>query len=234
MKLLNFVVPEPETRIEEGYEQQGLILFGTFKMVKYRREVLVDPRVRAKPITVEFEARDHAFLSQVSAIYYSLCTEIHTRNIKFDLPLDGKMFKGCFPLAIVGNKTFEINYDWCEEIMSHRQVYRYKNFPPNVQRFDFTTTAEFLHKLAEPQVQHVIVDEQTMYCLNDDFETFQKHAILASASAKVRGILMDIQGKTLFTDAFLEGNKRWVNENPQSDSARPQFIVVSPDQLQAI
>jgi hypothetical protein len=116
--------------------------------------------------------------------------------------------------------------------MGQRQHYRSKHFPADVKRLEFTTTGDFIARILMPDVQHVVVDSNTAQLLSDDFETFQKDAIVLPAQFKKVGLILEVRGRLIFTDMALDRNMQWVNENPGSDSSRAQFIVVQPDLLQ--
>jgi hypothetical protein len=156
-----------------------------------------------------------------------------TYQAKLDFLVDGFAFRGVFPIRRLEKEgDWLLSVDHYEEIMSHRQHYRYKHFPANVKRLDFTTTDEFLKRISMPEVQHIVVDASTAQLLSDDFETFQKDAIVPPAQFKKVGLILEVHGRLIFTDMALDRNMQWVNENPGSDSSRAQFIVVQPDLLQ--
>jgi len=57
-------------------------------------------------------------------------------------------------------------------------------------------------------------------------------AVVPPVQYRQVGLILEIMGRLIFSDMALDRNMQWVNENPGSDSARPQFIVVQSDQLQ--
>jgi hypothetical protein len=111
--------------------------------------------------------------------------------------------------------------------MSHRQHYRYKDFPASVRRQQFTTVADFKAAISERQVQHVIVDSLTHQLLADSFEELQEHAKIAGPAANELGLILTVGDRLVFADTYLPADRQWVNENPGS-SNRPQFIIVEP------
>ena len=231
----------PEPIVEEGYRQvRGSLLFGNAEFVKFRRESPYSSlQVGPRTIIVNFEAKDRKIIERMEALQhkYDSFDYVGVYLPKMDLFVDGYIFFGSFPIQRLDTDgNWLLSIDYFEEIMSHRQHYRYKHFPASVRRFDFTTTSDFLRQIADPQIAHVVVDPQTAQLLSDDFELYQKKSIVQPAQAKQVGLILEMlmgtHGVLIFTDMALPRNMQWVNENPGSDSARPQFIVVQPDQLQ--
>lgn len=116
--------------------------------------------------------------------------------------------------------------------MSLRQHYKHKHFTAGVKRIEFTTTEDFISRILMPDVQHVVVDPSTALLLSDDFESFQTNAIALPYRHREIGLILQVHGRLIFSDMGLDRNLQWVNENPGSTSARPQFIIVQPDQVQ--
>jgi hypothetical protein len=148
---------------------------------------------------------------------------------KRDLFFPGTLFIGVFPVAYERDNVWKCSFDQDKEIMSHRQHYRYRDFSMFVRRCEYTTYESFKLILSDPNVKHVIVDKLTHECLSNDFETFQDEAKIANTAEKELGLILKIGDRMVFADTFLPTERHWVNENPGSTSARPQFIVVQPE-----
>jgi hypothetical protein len=247
MRLLK--LPEaPEPVVEEGYKMCGGLfglLTGTAEFVKFRRETSFPPmQRRPKTIIVNFDRKDRKLVERLESDLEVICGEMYAGDRfvpKMDLVLDGFIFFGVFPLermAIEGDWLLSV--DHYEEVMSHKQHYRYKHFPTGVKRQEFTTTQDFIDAIMWPGIEHVVVDSQTAQLLSDDFESYQRKAIVPPAQYRQVGLLLELHVGSksgdrpvlIFSDMGLARNTQWVNENPGSFSARPQFIVVEPDQLQ--
>lgn len=196
------------------------------RLVEVRRpEYNFAGRTIIEPILVEMTDEEHerAVSDQTRVLEFGVF-----QSIKRDVFIDGFVFKGMFPLQNIGTHQWKCSIDYFEEVMSHKQHYRYKNFPANVVRQQYTTVEEFLSVIAAPQVEHVVVDQLTYNCLTQDFEAFQDRAYIATTDEQSVGLILVIDGtKMIFTDAMLPENRRWVNEG-RGDSARPQFIAVDP------
>jgi len=239
MRLLRLPL-KPEPVVEEGYEMRGGlfgVLTGTAEFVKFRRELPYPPIQRDRTIIVHFEKLDRKLVGWVESTLEIDREEMymygHRLYRKMDILLDGFLFHGVFPIQKLETEgDWLLSIDHYEEVMSHRQHYRYKHFPAGLQRFEFTTTSDFLRRIQYPEVQHVIVDSHTAQCLSYEFETYQKEAVVPPVQYRQVGLILEIMGRLIFSDMALDRNMQWVNENPGSDSARPQFIVVQSDQLQ--
>jgi hypothetical protein len=225
MRLLK--LPEaPEPVVEEGYKMCGGLfglLTGTAEFVKFRRETPFPPMQRGpKTIIVNFDRKDRKLVERLESDLEVICGEMYAGDRfvpKMDLVLDGFIFFGVFPLermAIEGDWLLSV--DHYEEVMSHKQHYRYKHFPTGVKRQEFTTTQDFIDAIMWPGIEHVVVDSQTAQLLSDDFESYQRKAIVPPAQYRQVGLLLELH----------VGSK---------SGDRPVLIfsdmgVVEPDQLQ--
>lgn len=144
-------------------------------------------------------------------------------SCKYDFVLDGFFLHGVVPVD--WNKqtnTCICSIDYFEEVMSHRQHYRYKDFPPRPPRMEFTTIAEFeRHALT---AKHIVVDAATYECLAHDFDDIKGEVWIAPNHHRKVGLVLKIGECLIFTDALLPKDRHWVNENP--GSPRPQFLIV--------
>jgi hypothetical protein len=113
-----------------------------------------------------------------------------------------------------------------------KQHYRSKDFPLQLPRQQFTTVQDF--KLVIAGASHVIIDRLTYACLAADFEQVQDNVTMGTPAQRQIGFLCFVDTTMVFTDAFLEPEKRWVNPDPLDDSGRPQYIVVSGDLLKPL
>jgi hypothetical protein len=149
-------------------------------------------------------------------------------NIYFkrDLFVTGRLFRGSFPVEYERDNVWKCSFDYEEEVMSHKQFYRSKDFPLTATRYEFNTFEGFKSILSRPDVQHVIVDALTHQCLAEGFEDFQDEAQIASTEDRKQGLILRFGQKLVFADTYLPNDRQWVNVNPGNPSARPQFLVV--------
>lgn len=230
---------QPEQEFEEGYEMRGgllSLLAGTSRFVKFKRAIPHQIIRHTHEIEVEMQRGDRMINQHLEKVFADLlCMEIceRFRHHKIDLVIDGFIFCGVLPKSKLETAdTWLLYIDLYEKLMSHKQQYRYKHFPAGLKRIEFTTTADFLDRITFPDVKHVVVDSATAQLLSDDFESFQQNAIVPPHQYQKVGLILEVHGRLIFSDMGLDRNMQWVNENPGSDSARPQFIIVQPDQLQ--
>lgn len=113
-----------------------------------------------------------------------------------------------------------------------KQHYRSKDFPLQLPRQQFTTVEDF--KLVVAGASHVIIDRLTYACIAADFEHIQDDVTMGTASQRQIGFLCFLGTTMVFTDAFLEPEKRWVNPDPLDDNGRPQYLVVTGQYLKPL
>lgn len=234
---------QPEQLFEEGFELRGgmlSLMTGTAEFVKFKRPLPYPPIQRDRTIIINFGTKDGKLVENLEQIMASFqdsradfMADCMGYRHKVDLLVDGCAFYGALPiqrLNIEGDWLLSVDYH--EEVMSHRQQYRYKHFPVGVKRIEFTTTEDFITRILMPDVQHVVVDSNTAQLLSDDFESFQKNATVPPSQYRKVGLILEVHGRLIFSDMALDRNMQWVNENPGSDSSRAQFIIVRHDELQ--
>lgn len=146
------------------------------------------------------------------------------QRVKRTFVVDGYALCGVLPHRHIEGSTWQCRIDYYEEVVSHRQHYRYKDFQPTTRRLDFTTIAEF-EQLAKTS-QHIIVDAATYESLVFYFDDIKSETWIAPAEHRKKGLILKIGECLIFTDALLVRDRHWVNENPGSE--RPQFIVIDP------
>ena len=196
--------------------------------VKEHEPTWYEQQVMRGPNFVGIDFEDASVEKWVAHIYGVANHPGFVSTYKRDLLVDGLCLYGCFPVQDEGNNIWKCSVDHFEDIMSHRQHYRYKDFPASVARVEFTTFENFKTVISSPEVQHVIVDSLAHQLLADSFEEFQDEAKIATTEEGMLGLILRFGDRLVFADTFLPTNRHWVNQNPGSTSARPQFIVVDP------
>ncbi len=202
-------------------------------------------RLGATDIVIEFNSNPLIELDNLRADGFPMIRG-------FDLVLPDFLLLGVYPIRNI--KVTESTQEWLcrldhfEHIESHNMHYRHKDIPNLWDiRQAFIDVPTFVKLLDQSPGKHFIVDRLTVELLNADFDVLDqgRHVRdllsrdssirMASAEQRARtGLLFRYVGllrnyseaPLVFTDAYLPPDRQWVNES-NSDSARPQFLVVA-------
>jgi hypothetical protein len=220
--------PKPEYEME--IKGNGFFIGTSTRLRGTMREREPDPyarRMYSGFVGIDFEGEDIS--KWVDDLMFSIGRPWPTP--KRDLALEGHMYYGVFPVENERDNVWKCSFDMYKEIMNHKQHYRYRDFSMFVRRSEYTDYGSFKMLLGDPNVKHVIVDCLTHQCLADTFEEFQDEARIAGPAEKELGLILTIGDRLVFADTYLPRERHWVNVNPGSPSARPQFIVVQPQSI---
>jgi hypothetical protein len=152
---------------------------------------------------------------------------------KMDLVFPGYLLLGVIPLHHWGSNRWTCSIDRFEKIESHKMHYRHKDIPNlwNVRQ-SFFDAPMFIKLLDQSPGRHFIIDRLSTELLSADFEDIDRdhHIHVAAGAEQARtGLLFTYRDSVrVFTDAYLPRDRQWVNES-NSDSARPQFLVLGDD-----
>lgn len=217
-----YVVPKP--RYNVTLRGDSMFLFCSTQLTGTMQEASPDPFApRHNFVGIDVAEEDVSkWLTEMQESSWLTGTYCYKR----DLFVSGRLFRGCFPAAHEHDAVWKFSFDYEEEVMSHKQFYRSKDFALTATRYEFNTFEGFRSILSRPEVQHVIVDALTHQCLVDGFEDFQDQAQIASTEERLLGLILRFGPKLVFADTYLPNDRQWVNVNPGSPSARPQFLVV--------